>query len=71
MNTAVEWLKAVPTSFVGAKYEPLVEWLSVALLLVVFVSVIARILTRPWMITLKQQVWSLLKEADSALKHAT
>jgi hypothetical protein len=45
--------------------------LSFMLLLAAFVSLIARILTRPSMIALAQQAWSLLKEADGALKHAT
>jgi hypothetical protein len=73
MNTAaaVEWLKAVSTSFVGAKYEPAVEWLSLALVVVLFFTLLVRLLSRPPMIALAQQAWSLLKEADSAFKYKT
>jgi hypothetical protein len=71
MSTILEWLKAVPISFAGTAYEPLVELLSFMLLLAVFVSLLARILTRPSMIALAQKAWSVLTEANSALKHAT
>ena len=71
MPTALEWLKAVPMSFVGAKYEPVIELLSLALVVVIFVNVLVRLLSRPSMIALAQHAWSLMKEADSALKHVT
>jgi hypothetical protein len=71
MPTGIEWLKAVPMSFVGAKYEPFVELLCFIVVVVISVNILVRLLLRPSMIALAQHAWSLLKEADSVLKHAT
>jgi hypothetical protein len=71
MSTILEWLKAVPMSFVGAKVEPVVELLSSALVVVIFVTFLVQLLSRPPMIALVQRMWSLLKNADSAFKYKT
>jgi hypothetical protein len=71
MTNALDWLKAAPTSFVGPKYAPYVEGLSFMVVAVIFVNVLVRLLSRPSMIGLAQRTWSLLKEADSAVKYKT
>jgi hypothetical protein len=71
MNTPLEWLKAVPTTFAGTVYEPWAQLLHFLLMVAVFVSAIVWLLTRRHVIAVARQAWSLLVRANNALKRAS
>ena len=67
----LEWLKTVPMPLAGTAYEPWVQLLQFLLVAAVMLSAIAWVLTRRHVITVAQWVWSLVIQADSALKCAS
>jgi hypothetical protein len=71
VNAELEWLKAVPTSFVGDEYESFVKLLTVVVMAAFAGKILVGLLLRPPMSALAQQAWSLLKEVDGALKHGS